>query len=237
MATLEAGDRERNDHGVEQAPAGVGNVDAGLRIASGVAHHLEKQVGVVGQQRVSGHLGEKTHEGGDEHTAAHTSGAEHIHPRLLGVLKLELDGGANLSHLGLDNLGVGITFSVVLGKNSEGLILTVARDEPTRTLGKAVDGADLQERRANLQERRQTPAPVTLDVDSPDGNGGGGNGANEVRGIEERGQDSTLLGITKFTNQGGTGDDSEQNADTEKHTGNDVHSHCIRLSVQFLRCE
>jgi hypothetical protein len=46
-ATLEAGDDERDDDGVHQGPALVGDVDPGLCVAGGVAHHLEEKVLVV----------------------------------------------------------------------------------------------------------------------------------------------------------------------------------------------
>lgn len=131
-SALEARDGQGDDHTVEQTPALVGNVDPGLCEVGGVTHHLEEQVGVVRKQSVSAHLGEETHHGRDEHTAAHTGRAEHVHPRLLGVLQLELDGGSNLGHLGLHNGGVGITFSVEFGKDRKCLILAILADKPPR---------------------------------------------------------------------------------------------------------
>ena len=134
-SALEARNDECDDCAVEQTPALIGNVDPGLCEAGGITHHLEKQVGVVRKQRVSAHLGEKTHHGGDEYTAAHTSGSEHIHPRLPGVLQLELDGGSNLGHLSLDNGRICIALGVVFGKDCEGLVFTVFADKPSGAFG------------------------------------------------------------------------------------------------------
>jgi hypothetical protein len=50
---------------------------------------------------------------------------------LLGDLKLELDGGSNLGHFSLHEVGAGIALGVVLCKNSEGLIIAIFADKPT----------------------------------------------------------------------------------------------------------
>lgn len=78
-----------------------------------------------------------------------------------------------------------------------------------------------------MQERGHTPAPLGGHLGGSDGNGGGGDLTDEVRGVEERGQDGTLLGVTELTNHGGTGDDGEQNTETEDETGDDIHGNVL----------
>lgn len=143
-SALEAGNDQSDDCTVDETPALIGNVDPGLCEVGGVTHHLEEQVGVVRKQSVSAHLGEKTHHGGDQHAAAHTGRTEHIHPGHLRMLQLELDDGFDLSHLSLDNGRVCVAFSMVLGKDGKGLVLTVLADKPPRAFREHEDGANLE---------------------------------------------------------------------------------------------
>jgi len=92
VTSLESDDDECSDHGTEQTPVGVGEIDPRLGVGARVAHHLIEQILVVGEKRVTGHLGEETHHGGDEDTASHTGCADHIEPRLLAVADFNQDG-------------------------------------------------------------------------------------------------------------------------------------------------
>jgi len=245
----EASDNKSNDNTVEQTPALVSNVDASLSEVGGVTHHLEEQVGVVREEGVAAHLREETHHNGDEHTTTHTGGGEHVHPGLLRVLELELDGRSDLGHLGLDKDRGSIAFSVVLGENSECLVIAVLADEPTGALGDHAshlsvqnlisgtadhlqDGSNLEKGWANLQQGRQAPAPISLDLNSLDGNGGSNDSSHKVRGIEEGSEVSTLLGVAELSDQSGSRDNAEDDTDTEQHTCNDVHGHCERLNFE-----
>lgn len=93
------------------------------------------------------------------------------------------------------------------------------------------DGGDLQKRRADLQKRRHTPGPVTGNVGGAESNGRGGDLTNEVGRVEERGENGTLLGVTELSDQGSTGDDAEEDTDSEKHTGNDVHGDYLGIKL------
>ena len=85
------------------------------------------------------------------------------------------------------------------------------------------DSADLEQRRADLQKRRQTPAPVAFDLNGLDGDGSGNDRSDEVRRVEEGGQERTLLRVAEFTNQGGSRNDAEDDAHAEQHTSDNVH--------------
>jgi hypothetical protein len=117
----------------------VGDINSGLCKGGSVAHQFEKKVLVVREKGVAAHLGEDAKEGSDENSATHTLSLEHVRPRLLRVLHLNLDGGSDLGHLGLDEDGVGIAFSVVFSKNGEGFIITVFADKPTWALWQKTD--------------------------------------------------------------------------------------------------
>lgn len=138
----------------------------------------------------------------------------------------------------MDDSRVDVAFGVVFGQDGKGLLLTVLADEPTRALGKHEDSANLQGRRANLKKRRNAPAPVSLDIDRLDGDTSSQDSADEVGGVEQRGQNGTLLGVSEFTDKGGSRNDGKDDTDTEQHTGNDVHANCRSLSVgKFYHAE
>ncbi|KAI6750870.1 hypothetical protein HG530_014320 [Fusarium avenaceum] len=201
VTTLEAGHDKSNDRGGQQAPAGVCEVDAGLDGSLFVSHHVKEHTRVVAQKGVSRKLGEETDEDCDQETAAHTSGAQEIKPRLLGGIHLGLDGFSNLDDFGLDELGVDVTLGVVLDENRCGFFVSVLGDEETGRLREEA-GGDLKQRGNNLQQRRESPRPVTLGISGTDGNGRGQNLADEVGRVEQRGQNSSLLGVSKLSDEG-----------------------------------
>lgn len=127
--------------GVEETPALVGDVDSRLGIGSRVVHHLEEEVGVVRDKSVAGHLSEETEENGDDDTLSHGLGREHNPPRLLRILHFNLNGGADLSHFGVDKDRAGIAFGVVFGENGKRFFVTVVGNQPTRTFGEEAVGA------------------------------------------------------------------------------------------------
>jgi hypothetical protein len=230
-SSAESGDDKGNDNGVHQTPALVGDVDSGFCEGGSVAHHLEKKVLVVREESVAAHLGEDTEEAGNEDTTAHTLGAQHVEPRLFGVLELNLDSRSNLSHLSLDEDRVGIAFRVVLGQDSKSLIVAVFADEPTWALRQTIDEGNLQEGRAHLQQGGYTPTPVTNNVGCTNGNTRRDNCTDKVRSVEQRGEVWTFLWVTEFTDEGRAGDDTENDTDTQKHTGDDIHGEVLREAL------
>jgi hypothetical protein len=86
------------------------------------------------------------------------------------------------------------------------------------------DCADLQEGRADLQQRWKPPTPVSNDISSADSDGSSHNGTDEVRCVEQRGHCCTLLWVGQLSDQSRSGDDGEKNAHAKKHTRYDVHA-------------
>ena len=232
VAALEAGDVEGDEGAVDETPAGVGQVDARLGVGGGVAHHAEEDAGVVAEQRVARQLGEEADEEGDVEAATQPVRGHQLHPRLLGHLHLRLDGLADLGHLGLDEQRVPVALGVVLDQDGAGLLVAVLGHEVARRLGEQEDGADLEDRGADLEQRRDTPRPVALDVGGAEGDGRGENLADEVGRVEERRHDGTLLGMRQLTDQGGARDDAEEDAGAEDHAGNDVHGDVLGETLE-----
>ena len=64
---------------------------------------------------------------------------------------------------------------------------------------------------------------------SAKGAAGGDDGADEVAGVEERGQDGSFLWVGQFTNQTRTGDNGVWETKTDDGAGNDVHGSWMLL--------
>lgn len=101
MATLESRDDQGENSPIYETPAIIGEVDPGFRIGGSEPHHAKEETGVVREQRVPRHLCEQAHHRGDEDTTTHTSCSNHIHPGLLSVFQLYLDGRPDLCHFRL----------------------------------------------------------------------------------------------------------------------------------------
>jgi hypothetical protein len=231
VSTLETRDDKSNDCGVDQTPASVGKIDACLCPVVGKSHEFEELGRVVAHKSVAGKLGEETDEDGDDKSATHTGGADNLEPGLLGSLHLSLDGLTDLYDFGLDELGVPVALGVVLDENFGGLFGAVLGDEETRRFGQEENSGDLDQRWADLKERRNSPCPVGRDRGGTHGNGRGGDLTNEVGRVEKRGQSSTLLGVTQLSDEGGTRNDTEENSGSENHTSNDVHANVLGESL------
>lgn len=232
VAALEARDVECNECGVEQAPAAVGEVDARLSIVARVAHHVEQDARVVAEQRIARQLREQANEDCDEETPSHARRLDEVEPAPLGHLHLGVDGLADLHDLGLDKQRVGVALGVVLGEHCSGVVVAVVRDEVPGRLGQQEDGGDLQQARADLEERRQPPCPVRRDIGRAEGDGGGQDLADEVRRVEQRRENGTLLRVAQLANQGRAVDNAEQDAHAEQHTRNNVHAHVLREALE-----
>ena len=223
-AAANAGDQHGHGESAEQTPAGDRDVDLLDVGRVGVADELEKIAEVVRDEGVARPLGEETKHGGDEHTAAHTSGLEEIGPRPLAGLHLELDGGRHLGELGRHELVAAVTLAVVLLQNVAGLLCAVLGNEPAGRLGQEEDEADLEKRGANLKERGNAPRPIVGDVVGAEADGGGDNLPDEVGDVEKRGHDGALLGVRQLTDERRARDNAGRDAEAENHAGNDVHA-------------
>ena len=88
-------------------------------------------------------------------------------------------------------------------------------------------GRDLKKRRTHLQERRNSPTPVTFELRGLESNCCGYNGPYEVGRVEKRRQRISVLWMSQFSYQGGTGDDTEDNAKSKQHSSEDIHANFL----------
>ena len=100
-----------------------------------VADHNEDLAQVEGDEGIPGPLSEQSHGSSKRCSASHSRCGDHIPPGLLGDFGFQMDGGLDLYHLGLDEYGFAVSFSMVLDENLESFFSSVFADEVTRRFG------------------------------------------------------------------------------------------------------
>jgi hypothetical protein len=146
-----------------------------------------------------------------------------------------VDGLADLGDFGLDEQGVRVTFGVVLDQDGCGFFVAVLGDEVARGFREQEDRGNLQQGRADLQKGGQTPGPVATKAGCGNGDGGGCDLADTVGGVEERSEERALLGVAELTDQGGSGNDAEENTNSEDQASNNVLRRA-ELVISFNGC-
>ena len=111
------------------------------------------------------------------------------------------------SHLGLSGTKLGATL-VAISKNC---------DEDSQ------NEDNLQNGGAHLQQRWNSPTPVTREAGGSESDGCCCDRTNEIGRVEQRCQSISILRMAKFSNQGRAGNDAENDAKTKDHTGKQVH--------------
>jgi hypothetical protein len=135
-----------------EVPALKTEVDLILSSRIGDTHGGEDLSKVVGDKAVARPLREETNTGGDEETVKVSTGFEEFDPGEVGGFLLEVDSLTDLLELGENEGVIAVPLSMVLGKDFEGLLAAVLRDEPAGRLGDKPNEDDLQHRRDDLKQ-------------------------------------------------------------------------------------
>jgi len=136
---------------------------------------IVKLAGIVGDDGVTGPLGEDTERDENGETVTVALGAEEVHVTAgARGLELETEGLLDLAELELDRGVVGVAIGMVLGESVQGLLVPVLGDHVAGGLGNPEDEGQLDDRRDGLEESRHTPRPVGRDVVGAEGNPGDG---------------------------------------------------------------
>lgn len=86
------------------------------------------------------------------------------------------------------------------------------------------DKDNLHHGRSNLQEGWNSPGPVGRDGHCPQADGSGDDLADEVRRIEQRGQNGSFLGVSQFAEKGRSRNDTKGNSEAKDDPRDDVHA-------------
>jgi hypothetical protein len=133
-------------------------------------HAVVDKIDVVGEESVSGVLGNNT-EGDEESQSVSVALGPHEVQVAAGLLvfKFESQGLLDFTELECNCRVLPITVGVVMGKDSLGLLITLLGDEPTWRFWDPVDECELDNSWQALEKGESSPRPVV-------GDGGGSPG-------------------------------------------------------------
>ncbi len=165
----EHGHADRNNEG----EAGLASRKTELLGRAGNTGAVVELAGIVGNDGVTGPLGEDTERNEDGEAVTVALGAEEVGVAAGALgLELETNGLLDLAELELDRGIVGVAIGMVLGESVERLLMPVLGNQVAGGLGNPEDEGQLDDRREGLEEGRDTPRPVGADVVGAEGNPG-----------------------------------------------------------------
>ena len=142
-----------------------------------------------------------------------------------------------LLELGKDCLGVKVgvapvdALEVLLG-----FCIASFGDKPARGLGEEPDEGDLEDGGDDLEDGRDTPAPVGGHLERAERDPGCDDRTDEPGGVEERAHTRALLGVRELADHGGRSYDRKGDTETEKEARDDEHRDCVgALKLGFGR--
>lgn len=206
-------DGESHGTGDKHVPDVENTVNDELGVGVGDTNLVENGVDVVGNQRVTGPLGEQTGEDANGHTMTVTLGGPELRDTL-GELGLEGNGLLNLLEFVLDELVLAVAVSVVLGENGESLLVAVDGDQPTWGFWDPEDEADHDKSWSGLEDRWNSPRPGALNSEGSVGGPGGDNGTDVPGGVVEGGDTGTMLHVGQLSDEERSGTVSERDTET-----------------------
>lgn len=120
---------QRHGDRVDQIPAVESDVDLPLQRGVLVPDELQEVGKVVRDERVAGPLREQAEEGAYEDALAHAGGGDHVEPGTLRVLHFEADRRFDLGHFGEGEVGLGVSFCMVVDQYAVRFFALVLGDE------------------------------------------------------------------------------------------------------------
>jgi len=204
-------DQRENLVATIETETGLGACDTGC---------LVDLVGVVGEEGVAGPLREET-EGDDEHESVPVAlGLEEIEVggALLSV-EFEADGLLDLLVLELDQRVVDVAVSVVLSENLKGLLGPLLGEQPTRRFGDPEDEHELDDGGESLDQSRDSPRPVVVNVLSAERDPRANQGTDIPQAVVDGSDTSAVLRVADLSKEQRSGELGERVAETHEETG------------------
>lgn len=209
--------------GDQTVPDVEDTVDLELHIGIGDANALENTRDVVRNETVARPLREETSRNQDDEPVTVALGLEDLEPASL--LSLLLDGEClpDLLVFQLDNLVVGVTFSVNVRKNGESLLVLTLRDVPTRRLRNEPNTGDLDKRWQGLDDGGDTPSPLALDVVGAICEPGCDNRSDIPRCVVDGREDGAVLRVANLSDEERSRSVGNGDTQTEEEASGDEH--------------
>jgi len=208
-------------------------VDDELGLGVGDADLLEDNVDVVRDETVAGPLGEKTDGEQDDQTVTVALGLDQFHPAVTLEFGLELESVLDLLHLEQDNFILHVTVGVNVGKNLVSALLLTLPDVPTWRLWDEPDETELEQGWSSLDDGRNSPSPVVLNVVGAESQPGGNDGTKVPGGVVDGGEGSTVLGVDELGDEERRRTVSNGNTETQEETGCNEHLEVDRDGLEY----
>lgn len=188
---------------------------------------------VVGNDGVTGPLGEDTQRDEDGQTVAVAPGAQEVQVAAgFGGLELEPEGLLDLVELELDGGMVGVAVCVILGEDGQGLVVLILGHQVTRRFGHPEDEEELDHRGKGLEEGRNTPGPVALEVIGAKADPGDNQGTDVPQAVVDGGQTPTVLRVSQFGEKHGRAELRERVAEAEQETAAHESAHVLASGLK-----
>jgi len=215
-------DSESHRGSDKHVPDVENTVDDKLGVCIGDTNLVENGVDVVGNERVTRPLGEETGENADNHTMTVTLGGPELRDTL-GKLGLEGNSLLDLLEFEKDKLVLGVSTTVVLGEDSESLLVAIDGDQPTWGFWDPENERNHDNSWSSLEDGWNSPRPVVLNAVGTIGGPGGNNRSDVPGGVVERGDTSTMLHVSELSNEKWGGAVSKRDTEPDEVTGTSEH--------------
>ena len=232
--------RLTHSNGDNAVPDVKNTVDLELHIGIRDTDSVENTRDVITDETVARPLREETCGDQDDEPVAVALGLEDLEPTSLLQLLLNSDGLLDFLELQLHHLVVDVSLSVDMGKDGQSLLVLALGHVETGRFGNKPHTGDLDERRHSLDDGRNAPGPLAVDVVGAICEPGGDDRSdipafllvemaikyrvyNLPSRVVDSGEDSTVLWVADFGNQKRGGSVGNGNSQTEEETSSDKH--------------
>jgi len=229
-------DQESGEKSPEHVPDLEDTVDEELDGGVGDTNGVEDLVEVVGDETVSGPLGEECEGNDDIHAFPVSGGSEKGLPANgLSDLTIEVNGGFDFFKLISDEGVFFVAVSVVIGEGLEGLFITTLGNQPTRRFWNEPDEENLKNGGGGLEGGGETPCPRALNFERAIGRPGGNNCTGVPEGVVCRGKRSTVEWVGNLGDQHRGGGGGKGKTKTDEETSTNKHANGLGRGLEGSR--
>jgi len=223
-ATSKAIDHESHGTSDNHVPDLKATVDDKLGVLISDTDLVENEIDVVGNERVTGPLREKTSSQADEHPVSVSLGREENFDALVVEFAFEGNSLLDFDKLMADEVVIEVSVGVVLGKNGKSLLMAVDGDQPTWGFWNEPDEANHDTSWTGLEDRWSSPGPVGLDSESSVCGPTGNDGSDVPGGVVDGGDSGTMLHVGQLGDEKWGGTVGKGDTETDQETGTDKHT-------------
>ena len=203
-------------------------VDKELNRRIGDANGVEYFGEVVGDEAISGPLGEPSESEDNRQTLTVTRGLNQGRPTNGSSNgPVEIDGGLDFFVFELNETILFVSIGVVVGQDLKSFIIPALANIPTRGFGAEPKESKLKDGGDTLEGGRNSPRPRGVDFERAEGTPSGNNSTGVPEGVVKGCQRSAVWGIGQFCDQHGGAILGEGETETDEETGANEHPNAL----------